>query len=99
MSTGIHVNQMSTILLLQETIVRIVADAQPRGHTDPLFSRKKFLKADQIHELLIGRLMFTVEILIYPDTILLLIITSVIAVREKKIITTCFSVGRIYAKA
>ena len=52
---------MSSLVLLQKKIVRIICGVRPREHTDPLFKRLKILNCENINKYLLSRLMYRIH--------------------------------------
>ena len=51
---------LNELFILQKMIIKIIADAKPRTHTEPLCKTLNILNAFNINKCLIGRLMFHV---------------------------------------
>ena len=48
---------MNALVKLQKIVIRIISGVHPITHTDPLFTKLKLLKCDEINKYLVGRLM------------------------------------------
>ena len=51
---------MNALVKLQKRAIRIISGVRPRTHTDPLFTKLKLLKCDEINKYLVGRLMYRI---------------------------------------